>query len=133
MPSRSRGWSRGSRRGVVRLAWMFVLALTASLAAADEWAPTRAFRTFGKSSWRGLPQSSVIALAQSSDGVLWMGTLDGIASFDGRSIVPMPAEPGAPLHGVISTIVPRAKGGVYVASQAAVHLFDGTSWRLIPT
>jgi signal transduction histidine kinase/DNA-binding response OmpR family regulator/ligand-binding sensor domain-containing protein len=62
-----------------------------------------------------------------------MGTLDGVASFDGQSIVPVPAEPGAPLHGVITTIVPRAKGGVYVASQAGVHVFDGRAWRLIPT
>src|ERR1700719_784958 len=132
MPSRSRAWSRVSCRGL-RLACVFGLALATSFAAADEWAPTRAFRTFGKSSWRGLPQSSVVALAQSSDGVLWMGTLDGVASFDSRSIVSVLAEPGAPLHGVISTIVPRAKGGVYVASQAGVHVFDGTVWRIIPT
>ena len=110
-----------------------LLALATSVAGADDWTPTRAFRTFGKSSWRGLPQSSVVALAQSSDGVLWIGTLDGVASFDGRSITPVPSDPGAPLHGVITAIVPRAKGGVYVASQAGVHLFDGNTWRLLPT
>ncbi|MCU0783639.1 MAG: histidine kinase [Verrucomicrobia bacterium] len=32
----------------------------------------------------GLPQSSVIALAQTRDGYLWLGTLGGMARFDGR-------------------------------------------------
>src|SRR5688572_26304318 len=31
----------------------------------------------------GLPQSSVTAVLQSSDGYLWLGTLGGLARFDG--------------------------------------------------
>lgn len=33
----------------------------------------------------GLPQSSVIALAQAHDGYLWLGTLNGLVRFDGKS------------------------------------------------
>jgi len=33
----------------------------------------------------GLPQSSVIALAQTRDGYLWLGTLNGLVRFDGKS------------------------------------------------
>jgi signal transduction histidine kinase/CheY-like chemotaxis protein/ligand-binding sensor domain-containing protein len=93
----------------------------------------RSFRIFSKANWRGLPQSSVIALAQDPGGLLWIGTLDGVASFDGRSIVPVPAEPGAPLRGVIAAIVPRKSGGVAVGSPSGVHLFDGHAWRLVPS
>src|SRR5437762_5761880 len=121
--------SKPSRVAVIACA----IALVAIFARGDEWAPTRAFRTFSKSSWRGLPQSSVMALAQSSDGVLWIGTLDGVATFDGKSIEPVASVPGAPVRGLITTIITRAKGGVYVASQSGVHLFDGASWRLIAT
>lgn len=32
----------------------------------------------------GLPQSSVIAMAQTRDGYLWLGTLNGLARFDGN-------------------------------------------------
>src|SRR5262249_55196446 len=109
------------------------LLIVAPLLAAEEWTPTRSFRTFSKSSWRGLPQSSVMALAQSNDGLLWIGTLDGVASFDGKSITPVPAVDGAPLRGIITSIIARKKGGVYVASSAGVHVFDGTSWHLAPT
>jgi len=39
---------------------------------------------FAIKSWEtGLPSSSVIALAQSRDGYLWLGTFDGLARFDG--------------------------------------------------
>ena len=65
--------------------------------------------------------------------MLWIGTLDGTASFDGKSISPVAAVRGAPLRGVISSIVARKKGGVCVASPAGVHVFDGRSWRLIPS
>ena len=33
----------------------------------------------------GLPQSSVIALAQTRDGYLWLGTLNGLVRFDGKT------------------------------------------------
>ena len=33
----------------------------------------------------GLPQSSVIALAQAHDGYLWLGTLNGLVRFDGKT------------------------------------------------
>src|ERR1041385_6172639 len=36
--------------------------------------------------WRtdqGLPQNSVIAMTQTRDGYLWLGTLNGLARFDG--------------------------------------------------
>ena len=32
----------------------------------------------------GLPQSSVIAMTQARDGYLWLGTLNGLARFDGN-------------------------------------------------
>jgi len=103
------------------------------LLAGDDWCPTRSIRMFGKANWRGLPQSSVVAMAQDVDGVLWIGTLDGAATFDGRDITPVADVPGAPLRGVIGTIIPRKNGGVYIASPAGVHIFDNTSWHLVPS
>jgi signal transduction histidine kinase/CheY-like chemotaxis protein/ligand-binding sensor domain-containing protein len=110
-----------------------LILLVTSLAMAEEWTPTRAFRTFSKSNWRGLPQSSVMALAQDNDGLLWIGTLDGMATFDGKTIAPVAAVEGAPVRGIINSVIARRAGGVYVASQSGVHVFDGSAWRLVPT
>jgi signal transduction histidine kinase/CheY-like chemotaxis protein/ligand-binding sensor domain-containing protein len=113
----------------VLLAVAMLLALR--LLAAEEWTPTRAFRIFSKTTDRGLPQSSIVALAQDGDGLMWIGTLDGTATFDGRTITPVPAVAGAPVRGMIPAIVTLRNGGVAIASPAGVHLFDGKSWRLI--
>ena len=118
---------------MLRKAALVLASLMALTAGADEWAPTRAFRIFSKANWRGLPQSSVIALAQDRDGMLWIGTLDGVATFDGRAITPVADVKDAPLRGIIATIIARRAGGVYVGSSAGVHRFDGTSWHLIPS
>src|SRR4029079_7930784 len=87
------------------------LVLLAPEARAEEWTPTRSFRIFSKANYRGLPQSSVVALAQDADGPLSIRNLDRPAPFDGRAITPVAAVAGAPLRGVISAIEPRQGGG----------------------
>ena len=37
---------------------------------------------------KGLPQNSVIAMTQTRDGYLWLGTLKGLARFDGIHFTP---------------------------------------------
>jgi signal transduction histidine kinase/DNA-binding response OmpR family regulator/ligand-binding sensor domain-containing protein len=107
------------------------LALVGTLVSAgDEWTPVRAFRLFNKGTWRGLPQSSVTALAQDDHGVLWVGTFDGAATFDGRTLQPVAPASEAPVRGVVNAIAPRRGGGVHVASPAGVHTFDGERWTL---
>ena len=46
----------------------------------------------------GLPQSSVIAVTQTHDGYLWLGTLNGLVRFDGNSFTPFNVNntPGLP-------------------------------------
>jgi len=116
-----------SRKLLAALAMLFALRLVA----AEEWTPTRAFRIFSKTTDRGLPQSSIVSLAQDNDGLMWIGTLDGAATFDGRTITPLPPIAGTPVRGMIPAIVARKSGGVAIASPAGVHLFDGKSWRLV--
>ncbi len=114
------------RKLLIAVAMLFALRLVA----AEEWTPTRAFRIFSKTTDRGLPQSSIVALAQDNDGLMWIGTLDGAATFDGRTISPLPQVAGAPVRGMIPAIVAKKNGGVAIASPAGVHLFDGKTWRL---
>jgi ligand-binding sensor domain-containing protein/signal transduction histidine kinase len=51
----------------------------------------------------GLPQSSVIALTQTRDGWLWLGTLNGLARFDGDIFTPFNVNntPGLPSDRVV--------------------------------
>src|SRR5262247_214351 len=87
------GHARGRPRGRARLAGLtatLFLALAAGARPApppaEDLTPTHAFRSFDRRTSRGLPQSTTMALAQDEQGVLWIATLDGVATFDGTNI-----------------------------------------------
>jgi PAS domain S-box-containing protein len=77
------------KRSAVVTANLLILWLLASLTCAPARAsldPARSLSQFTQDIWNvqsGLPQNSVLALAQSQDGYLWVGTEDGLARFDG--------------------------------------------------
>ena len=84
----SSGCYRGSRRPCA--AWrlgVWVVALQAAIPAAQATLdPAKAIRQYTHQVWdssSGLPQSSVLSIAQTPDGYLWVGTEEGLARFDG--------------------------------------------------
>jgi ligand-binding sensor domain-containing protein/signal transduction histidine kinase len=82
----------------------------------------------------GLPQSSVIALAQTRDGYLWLGTLNGLVRFDGNSFTCFNVNktPGLPDNRVIFLFedgrtnlwVGTENGGLCVISRGQVKAFN---------
>ena len=103
------------------------------LAASVPLTPTQAFRTFTRASHRGLPQSTPFRLAQDRSGLLWIGTLGGVGSFDGREIATVSGPFPAPGYGAVNDMIARAEGGVYVASGNGIHVYDGEWWRFVAT
>jgi signal transduction histidine kinase/ligand-binding sensor domain-containing protein len=81
----------------------------------------------------GAPQG-VTALAQATDGVLWIGTEGGLFSFDGRTFSafqPRPGEPDLPA-GTVRTLLASRDGAIWIGfrhggmarvSQGRVELF----------
>jgi ligand-binding sensor domain-containing protein/signal transduction histidine kinase len=64
-------------------------------------------RTYAVRSWdtdQGLPNNSIIAMVQSRDGYLWLGTLNGLVRFDGVSFKTYNTgnTPGLPENRIIS-------------------------------
>ena len=71
----------------VRAYWL-VLALSLSSVAASGWArgASNQISEYVHNSWRseeGLPQNSVMAILQTRDGYLWLGTQEGLVRFNG--------------------------------------------------
>ncbi len=65
-------------------AWLHPCALRASLD------PSKSITQFVHDLWTtesGLPQNSILALAQTPDGYLWLGTEEGLVRFDGMRFV----------------------------------------------
>ena len=86
----------------------------------------------------GLPENSVIALTQTRDGYLWLGTQNGLARFDGNTFTPFNVNntPGLPGN-VVSFLfedsrenlwVGTANGSLALVQNGVVKkIYDGTA------
>jgi len=82
----------------------------------------------------GLPQSSVIAIKQTRDGYLWLGTLNGLVRFDGNSMTPVNVDntPGLPGNEIVFLFedsrtnlwVGTANGGLCAIQGGVVKPYD---------
>ena len=104
-------------------------ARTVSAASADPFDSGRyAFRL-----WRdvdGLPQNTVHALALDRRGMLWVGTQDGAAYYDGRSWTPV----NPPTHlqsNFVRSLLASQDGSVWLGTQAAgLCRLDDDTWTV---
>ncbi len=78
----------------------------------------------------GLPQSQVLAITQDNEGYLWVGTLGGLAKFNGKKFTTFPIEQGI-LNNRISCLA--ASGNtIWVGHQGGVSVISkqkGQNWR----
>jgi ligand-binding sensor domain-containing protein len=72
-------------------AWLLLLTCGIAFAATRAFAAVAPDSPFIVDSWtteNGLPDNEVISIVQSADGYLWIGTLNGLARFDGNKFTP---------------------------------------------
>ena len=101
------------------LAALALFAAGAPVAAAPPPAPPQFVAT---SVADGLPSSTVYKLAQDRDGFIWMGTLDGLARYDGvtfRLFRNDPTEPGSIGGNNITALLIDSKGRVWCGGEAS--------------
>ena len=90
----------------------------------------------------GLPDNTVNAIIQTGNGLLWVGTESGLASFDGRTFTPVRLRiPGAAPPGAVSSLVEGPDGDLWVGSDGGIiripksdlndpYLATSTAYRL---
>ncbi len=74
----------------------------------------------------GLSQSSVIAIAQGLDGIMWFGTRDGLNKFDGNQFTVfrnIPEEESSISNNDILDLTVDQTGDLWVATQYGLNLF----------
>src|SRR5258705_12412456 len=118
-------------RNAKGLCWAAFALAFALLSAASSDASTNGVNHFTVRIWQtddGLPQNVVHALAQTSDGFLWVGTHEGLARFDGMRFVFVDVEEAPELrHGYITALCASRDGGLWIGCDGAglVRLQDG--------
>ncbi len=106
------------RLGFVR--WLSALLLSWA-GGAPGVAQTFALRQFGIDN--GLPQSTLYAICQDRDGVLWAGTEGGLCGYDGQHFRTLTTADGLPDNHV-TALAAAPNGTLWLG-----HTYGGLSWR----
>jgi len=74
----------------------------------------------------GTSLPGVQALAQTSDGYLWLGTAKGLIRFDGMRFVAWTPRPGEELPGDnIRSLLASSQGGLWISAAMGIARMDG--------
>src|SRR3954462_302962 len=93
------------------------------LFAQETVSPTLNFHQWGSITvFNGLPSDSVRAIAQTPDGVMWFGTDNGLARFDGRRIQKFAFGGGEESRIVAMKVA--ADGQLWVGTRAGAFVFN---------
>lgn len=69
----------------------------------------------------GLPDNTINTIIETENGLLWVGTSSGLASFDGRTFTTVHLRfPGTPLPGTVNSLVMGSDGDLWVGTDAGV-------------
>ncbi len=141
MPVTSVVGSCGSRGSVLMRMGAICLGLVSGLAAlvgspAAALDPAKQLSQYVRQTWHaadGLPQNSVQAILQTSDGYLWLGTQSGLIRFDGVNFVVFDRHNTPAFHNhSIRALVEDDEGTLWIGTHAGgiVRLAGGTFSRL---
>lgn len=130
---------RFSRRALAAkfsLAFVIFFALFAAASAqnsavkTDAAPPAQNFHRWGAVTlFNGLPSDNVRAIAQTPDGVLWFGTDNGLARFDGRRVSPV-ALGGANSNKILA-LETASDGALWVGTNAGAFRFENGEFQRI--
>ena len=115
--------------------WAMLVFVVASVTGAEAWALTgdapKKITDYGASIWQqgeGLPNNSLRAILQTSDGYLWVGTKGGLAKFNGTSFRVYSARtPGQLLESEVRALVEGEDGSLYIGTMGgglSIHKDD---------
>jgi diguanylate cyclase (GGDEF)-like protein len=118
------------------MAWVaaLLLSLAAPSRAADALDPARSLTQYKNDRWQteeGLPQNTVQALVQSREGYLWVGTMVGLARFDGVRFSTLDSR-SAPELGSRSILglMEDAEGNLWIGRSGAALLHRNGKYQV---
>lgn len=85
--------------------------------------PRRALAEYRQTRWTsddGLPATFIYAIAQSSDGYIWLGSTDGLARFDGIQFIHWRSRGNETLLGAVRVLRAARNGDLWVGTTSGV-------------
>ena len=115
-------WTSHTPPAIVRhvIALIIANAFWAAGATAQSISPNRVFGRYQQINWQerdGLPQNTVIAIATTRDGYLWLGTYEGAVRFDGvRFTLFNPSTTTGIGNSFVTSLLERRDGSLWLAT-----------------
>lgn len=81
---------------------------------------------------QGLPQNFITAIDQTPDGFLWIGTLGGLARFDGLRFETFGQRMPSALHGSISAMAVDGSGTLWIGTASGLFFYRDGSFGSAP-
>jgi signal transduction histidine kinase len=103
-----------------------LLAFLLGIQSARALDPRKMLTQYSRSTWtqsQHLPQNGIRALAQTTDGYLWIGTREGIASFDGYRFTTFNREHGEIPSNTIYSLAAGRDGSLWIATTEGLTEF----------
>src|SRR5271156_3413856 len=110
-----------------------LLGLALSAFSVDAFGSSAPLRDQVLSTWtteQGLPQNFITSLAQTSDGFVWVGTMNGLVRFDGLHFRGFSQDGPPELQGFIGALARDGGDGLWIVT--ASNLFHYEHRRFVP-
>ena len=118
----------------VLLLWIFLYAGSgAAWASLDPDKPITQYIHQGWNTTQGLPQNSVLALAQTPDGHLWLGTEEGLVRFDGVRFTIFDKHTAALQNNVIRALLVDREKRLWIGTEGGLSCYSGGKFTAFTT
>lgn len=98
--------------------------------------PNKSLSQYSRTVWtqgRGLPQDSIRNIAQTTDGYLWLGTDEGLASFDGYEFTIYNQDNGDLPANSVTALAASHNGGLWIGTPNGLTLYRNKQFRTFTT
>ena len=116
-----------------------LLSVTACLIFASELAalnPAKSLTQYTRTVWtqeHGLPQDTIRAIVQTTDGNLWLGTDEGLARFDGYEFAVFNKDNGDLPANSITALTAASDGSLWIGTAAGLTCYSDRHFRTYTT
>jgi signal transduction histidine kinase/ligand-binding sensor domain-containing protein len=98
------------------------------------WAldPSKSLTQYSRRTWAQedlLPQDTIKAIAQTTDGYLWLGTDEGLARFDGFEFTPFNKSNGDLPANSIAALAASQDGSLWIGTSSGLTQYHGKQFR----
>jgi signal transduction histidine kinase/ligand-binding sensor domain-containing protein len=121
---------------VIRQIWAAAIVLLACAPAGLALDPTKSLTQYSRKLWtqqHGLPQDTIRAITQTTDGYLWLGTDEGLARFDGYEFTTFDKSNGDLPSNSITSLTAGANGALWIGTPNGLTLYNGKGFRTFTT